>query len=124
VRVPALIAEWTAVTFVIDTGSPYTLIHAAHAMAQFGSTPASLDSASWTDSATVEGIGGGFAYRVLPATFGFPTLDGALVLVEADVRLGEIRTANLPPLLGMDLLSRLRLTVDGARDSVELAHAQ
>jgi hypothetical protein len=89
----------------------------------FGVPMSDLSPERWGASTQLSGIGGDLKYLVEHAQFGFPTLAGGLEIIEDDIRLGEERSAGMPPILGMNLL-RLFELIDSPASKVELTRPQ
>ena len=123
-RVPSLRNDWVPVTFVVDTGSAVTCLHASTVNSLFGVPMSDLAPERWGAATQLSGIGGELKYLVERAQFGFPTLAGGLEIIEDDIRLGEERSAGMPPILGMNLLRLFRVLIDSPASTVELTRPQ
>lgn len=120
VQVPAFRPEWVVVTFVIDTGSSISAVHAADAEKVFGLDPADLDPARWASRSQTLGIGGSRDYFTTPASLALPREDGEWDIVEETLHFGERATGSTPALLGWNVLQHFELLVNSKQGVVRL----
>lgn len=99
---------------MIDTGATVSCLHPFDA-ARFRILPDELDDpALWAKSESHGGVGGTGRYYVVRAFYGFTHEDGNVQSIEGQIRLAQFTRANaeLPSLLGWDILQHFRLTAD------------
>jgi hypothetical protein len=117
VRLDDIAPRWNLVYFVIDTGATHTSIQPADAMSVLGISIEDLDAARWNDTVASAGIGGRLAYRAILVRYAFFDEDRSLPAVfiqpaEAQLAAYTPESAELPSLLGWDVLRHFRLTID------------
>ena len=100
VHLPSIARNAAIVPFIFDTGAAFTCIHARDAIRHFDVDPAELDPDRWDEPLTIDGLGGGLRYRVVPASYGFQRDDGVLERIDLFTMLGELRSGEFPSLLG------------------------
>jgi len=113
---------WIDVNFVVDTGAAVTCLHPRGA-AQVG-IPRTLliDPSRWTNVVHLSGVGGDVSYYPTPVWYRFRHADGTLQHIESTINVASWRPDNqtLPSLLGRDILSQFRVTLDWPQGTVEL----
>ncbi|MEO6043876.1 MAG: hypothetical protein ABIQ47_08140 [Tepidiformaceae bacterium] len=118
--VDGLQPDWVPIPFVVDTGAAFTCIHARDAIRKFGMSAESLDPDNWPPSDPVHGISGSLRYRTFPARLAFQRDDGGWEVVDAPIRIGELKSESTPSLLGCDVLKFFNLEVDVGNQIVRL----
>ena len=110
------------VPFLIDTGSSTTVVHARDAARYLRIPEDVLHPRSWPieQVRAAGGVGGMTFYRLMDASYAFRHDDGTDEVVEGVVELGGPDTAQLPSLLGWDVLRRFRLDLNASRERVAL----
>ena len=109
-------SEFVSIDFLVDTGATDSLLHPQDAKVKIGIEPPLLgDPAQWPNHEPTNGVGGQAICYGEPAVFLFHHENGQ----PARQLTHEIRVVpptatndNLPSLLGMDILSQFKLTVD------------
>jgi hypothetical protein len=122
VSLPTLNLGPRVINFVIDTGASTTCLHPLDAVL-IGIAVDRLERATgWARSETRTGIGGNVRYSVVPAVYGFEDEDGSALVFEQDIRVAQFSsaTAELPSLLGWDLLQNFRVSMDRRENDVSL----
>jgi hypothetical protein len=110
------------IDFVIDTGATTSCLHPFDA-ARFLIRPDELDDANrWQRSESHGGVGGHGRYDVVDAVYTFAHEDGTTQSIDGEVRIAQFTNANaeLPSLLGWDVLQHFCLTADWRTRTITL----
>ncbi len=116
------ITRWrveAAVRFLVDTGADTTTLN-AEATRTLGIAPAQL---AQDQQVAVSGVGGVTAYVREPAVvrlYDDAAAEWRSFSTMLDIHTGEEETADLPSLLGLDVLNRCRCAIDASEGSVLL----
>ncbi|MBI2760689.1 MAG: hypothetical protein HYX51_04600 [Chloroflexi bacterium] len=114
VTLPTLGDAAPRVPFLIDTGAALTILHPRDATTRLGFTRSQLEQPqSWPVQPTY-GIGGTTTNYTLPARYTFSHEDGSLTEILGRILVAR-RTpenAELPSIMGWDLLRQIHLTMD------------
>jgi hypothetical protein len=111
------------VPFLIDTGATTSCLHPFDA-ARFLIRPDELDDANrWQRSESHGGVGGHGRYYVVDAVYTFAHEDGTTQSIDGEVRIAQFTNANaeLPSLLGWDVLQQFALTADWRTKTITLS---
>lgn len=110
------------VPFLIDTGSPTSIIHANDARMRLKLPIRELEPAGWLPEDTVRrrGVAGVALSRLMDAALDFAHEDGETETIAETIELGGIGSEGLPSLLGWDVLRHFRLDLNASRGSVAL----
>jgi len=104
-----------SISFLVDTGSGISAIHARDAVTRVG-IPAAwlLDLSRWRGRERVNGIGGDVMYFAVPCRYGFSHSDDHKQEIDAVIRVAEVIGWNgqLSSVLGWDVPRHFRLTAD------------
>lgn len=107
---------FVSIDFLVDTGATDSLIHPQDAKIKIGIDSSLLgDPAQWPNHEPTDGVGGQATCYVEPAVFLFHHDNGqAARQITHEIRIVPPTATNdtLPSLLGMDILSQFKLTVD------------
>lgn len=119
-EIPSVRPGYVLIPSIVDTGAAFTCIHALDAIRYFGMTPAQLDPSTWANPSSIGGIGGSRLYLELPANYVFRRSDNTNELITGVIRIGEMKSAGTPSLLGWDLLKYFKMEMDGAAQTISL----
>lgn len=109
-ELPAYARRTTDVNFIVDTGADATVL----AFADWTRIIAPAQRESLPRNAGAQSPGGLFRGSLTRATLRFRAIDGLQHAIDLDhVFLSLNRAAGMPSLLGMDVLTRGGLTLDG-----------
>lgn len=114
-HLPGITSGLVAIDFLVDTGSTDTYLHPQDAKIRLGIAPARLATPqSWPNHRSTTGIGGTVTCYVAPAVYVFRHDDGCTRRITHEIHIAPpaVTNATLPSLLGMDILSQFRVTMD------------
>lgn len=117
VHFPPPVDRIAEIPFLVDTGCSWTTLHPAD-LREFGSPIANL--VTRVPGTPVTGVGRPVQPLAARAIISLTHEDGSSSIFELDIALG-VQTPldfTLPSLLGMDILARGVLTIDGPQSSV------
>jgi hypothetical protein len=114
------------IDFLIDTGSPWTMLHPMDASNYAGIKLPRLQNMraqGWSDLVDRGGLGGhGALFAVKPCRYTFLQEDGTELHIAGTIHIGESTAVSNthPSLLGRDVLQHFTLSVTPGRDEVLL----
>jgi hypothetical protein len=111
------------VPFLIDTGAATSCVYPFDA-ARFLIRPDELDDVSrWPRVESHGGVGGRGRYYVVQAAYTFAHEDGTTQSIDGEIRIAQFTSANaeLPSLLGWDVLQHFQLTADWRTKTISLS---
>lgn len=122
-HLPGITATWSLIDFLLDTGAATTCLHARDATERMRIGDERLTNADgWDYSETYSGVGGGATYYVTRARYALLNDRSEWQILEGSVRVAQASAANadLPSILGWDILRRFTVALDWRQKLVEL----
>ena len=120
---PGITANWSLIDFLLDTGAATTCLHAWDASERMRIGDERLMTGdAWDDTETYSGVGGGATYYVTRARYALLNERSEWQILDGSVRVAQASSANadLPSILGWDILRRFTVSLDWRQKLVEL----
>lgn len=121
VSLPGITAGFQYLQFILDAGAMVTSVSAATAMTPIGvplrwfATPMGIVA-----SERLQGVGGSISTFTVNAIYRFRHTDGHDQDVTGLLRIGDLASPPIPPLLGWDVLEHFDIVVRKTADEVSL----
>jgi hypothetical protein len=115
VLLPDVSSRWSALDFLIDTGSTASCVHPGDSLLTLHIDAAQLvDVQHWPRHESRGGIGGSAIYYLVRAIYNFRHVDGSELDLDQDLRIAAPTASNLdlPSILGWDVLQDFTFTTD------------